>query len=302
MTGLDVVVLCLLAATAWLAVLLTQRRRRSQRVLQRLSSGGPEAEVAEAIPQALPRQKSGAARGLRRAGLQISMAGVLAWGLPFLAILALIVSLGSGWPAALGATAAAVLLAALGLKLLGDVRMNRVEARLPEALDLVIGGLASGLDLLEAFTFAAAELDGPIASELDAVLRQTGAGLAFPDALDRLAQLLGGDGCQLLAKVVRVKWEIGGELAQPLRRVATILRDRRRLKRRLQTATAASKTSVLAIMMISYAVVVVMWLLYPGIQETLWTKPGGRLILIVAGLFQATGLVWIWWLLRRVQV
>jgi Flp pilus assembly protein TadB len=89
-----------------------------------------------------------------------------------------------------------------------------------------------------------------------------------------------------------VHWEIGGSLAPTLATVGRTIRDRIDLSRRIRSQTMQARASVVAILLITYAITFIVWRTNPGrLQAFLATTLGGALVFATVVL-QLLGLVW----------
>jgi tight adherence protein C len=199
--------------------------------------------LAAAAARELPFERIGLALG-RSVGLPALLPHKL-----FGAFIGAVVALGAA-PAAPGRTA---WLVAAGLPVAGflapDVlrqrrarrRHRRLLAALPDALDLLAVGAASGRGPAAGIEQLARAGEGPLAEEMRLTVAEISSGVPFSAALDSLRRRVpGGELATLVAAIERSR-RYGSPLADQLRRQATSLRRDSRRATEERAARAAPK-------------------------------------------------------------
>ena len=177
-------------------------------------------------------------------------------------------------------------------------RLARMEQQLPDALDLLCRALRAGHALPSALRMAADDCAAPLAGEFRLLVDEVGYGAALSDALRRMAlRNPGGDiGCFVVALLVQR--DTGGNLAELLAGIATLVRERQRLRGQVRVASAEARLSAWILCLLPFALAAALHVAHPGFIALLWTDPvGRRLLAVVLGLL-ALGLVWMRMLVR----
>lgn len=141
--------------------------------------------------------------------------------------------------AALGVTA----LALLHLSRRRKARLAALEAQLPEMLDLVVRSVRSGHPLSSALRLAADELPEPLGSEVGLLVDETTYGVALIDAVDGLAVRVGLNDYNYFAVVAKITGKTGGNIANILENLATVIRERNRMRRKINAISSEGRTS-----------------------------------------------------------
>jgi tight adherence protein B len=177
-------------------------------------------------------------------------------------------------------------------------RLARMEQQLPDALDLLCRALRAGHALPSALRMAADEGAAPLAAEFRLLVDEVGYGAALPDALRRMAlRNPGGDiGCFVVA--VLIQRDTGGNLAELLAGIATLVRERQKLRGQVRVATAEARLSAWILGLLPFALAAALHAAHPGFIALLWTDPVGRRLLGVVLALLAIGLMWMRMLVR----
>jgi tight adherence protein C len=213
-------------------------------VVRLRSRGGSDAET---VAMLLGDRGRAAARAAIRLGLpqRLERAGV-AGRFPLWWVLAAKLA-GAAWGAVIAAPAASVapgrlgIVVALGLPAAGFIcpdallersarrRRERLVAELPDALDLLAVGAATGRSPATGFAELSASGEGPLARELGMAAAEMACGVAQSEAIERLRDRVPGSELAGVAAAIERSRRYGSPLADQLRRQAgSIRRDQRR--------------------------------------------------------------------------
>ncbi|HZZ65728.1 MAG TPA: type II secretion system F family protein, partial [Candidatus Baltobacteraceae bacterium] len=121
---------------------------------------------------------------------------------------------------------------------------TRTEAflnQLETVLRLMGSGLRSGLGLQQTLALVSEEMKDPARYEFARVLGQTNIGVSIHDALDDLADRVQSNETTMMARVIRVNAQTGGDLARVLEQLANTIKERRRMRRKISSLTAEGR-------------------------------------------------------------
>jgi tight adherence protein B len=126
-------------------------------------------------------------------------------------------------------------------------RREQFLTQLETAMRLLASGLRIGLSLRLAMNMLTEELDGPVRYEFARVIGQTNIGISPYDALDAMAERIPSSETLMLAKVVRIQAQTGGNLSAILEHLATTIKERRRIARKINALTAEGRIGALVL-------------------------------------------------------
>jgi tight adherence protein B len=171
-------------------------------------------------------------------------------------------------------------------------RRKRFEEQLPDSLGLVAGGLRAGHSLPQALDALAHESEAPTCDEFRRVLFETQLGHALPVALRALAVRIGSEDFEWVVQAIEIQADVGGDLAEVLDNVTNTIRDRNRVRRRIDTLTAEGRLSAVILFILPLAMAVFMATTNPSyfgeLTESLFGNVllfGGCGLLVVGGLW-----------------
>ena len=164
-------------------------------------------------------------------------------------------------------------------------RIGKFTTAFPDAIDLMVRGLRSGLPITETLGIVAAELPGPVGVEFRMVGDKMKIGRTMEVALQETADRLGTAEFQFFVITLAIQRETGGNLAETLSNLSDVLRKRAQMKLKIKAMSSESKASAYIVGSLPFIVFGLVWFINP-------TYMGGFFVdqrLIVAG---GGGLVW----------
>jgi tight adherence protein B len=206
---------------------------------------------------------------------------------------AAVLTLARFWPIALLAAAAGGYLPIWFLKRKRQRRIDAFEASLPEAIDLLGRAIRAGHPLAAGFKMVADELEDPIGTEFQRTFEEQRFGLPFDDAMIALADRVVLVDVRILVTAILIQREVGGNLAEVLDNLATVIRARFQIRRQLRVYTAQGRFSGYTLGVLPIIVGFLIYLLNPGYMQLLFTHPIGKMLVFLAVVMQIVGFLWI---------
>ncbi len=164
-------------------------------------------------------------------------------------------------------------------------RTNQFNARFPDAIELLVRGLRSGLPVTETLAVVASEIPGPVGVEFRAIVDRIKVGRTMDESLQETADRLGTPEFQFFCITLAIQRETGGNLAETLSNLADVLRKRSQMVLKIRAMSSESKASAYIVGALPFVVFgMIMWI-NPEYIGGFFTDDR----LIVAGL---GGLVW----------
>ena len=197
------------------------------------------------------------------------------------------------WPAAALATLFGALLPYLRIRSLRNKRLNAFEAGLPEAIDLLGRAIRAGHPLSSGLKMVADETQEPIAGEFRRAFEEQRFGLPFDDAMVSMADRVTLIDVRILVTAILIQREVGGNLAEVLDNLSSVIRARFTIRRQLRTYTAQGRMSGYVLAVLPIAVGTIIYLLNPEYMSVLFSSGIGRFMVIVASIMQIIGFLWI---------
>jgi len=229
---------------------------------------------------------------LRQAGMQVSIERFYLYSL-FCGIALTALAYFAGAP--LLVLPGALLAGALGLPrwFVSFRRARRVKAFLnefPNALDIIVRAVKSGLPLNDAIRLIANESPEPVKTEFRRIVDSQQVGMSIPDATLRMAETMPCSEASFFGIVIQIQSQAGGNLSEALGNLSRVLRDRKKMKAKVQALSMEAKASAVIIGALPFIVATLVYLTSPQYMMVLFTDPRGHLIMAVSGVWMSFGI------------
>ncbi len=122
-------------------------------------------------------------------------------------------------------------------------RIAAFQDQLEGALRTLSGGVRVGLGIRQALVLTSEQSREPVKTEFMRVVGLSNLGWSILDAFDQMALRMTNTETAVLARVIRVQAQTGGDLGSVLDGLAGTIRDRRRLRRRVKAITAQGRAT-----------------------------------------------------------
>ena len=122
-------------------------------------------------------------------------------------------------------------------------RVAKFTAKFPDAIELLVRGLRSGLPVTETIGVVSKEIDGPVGEEFGKVVDRIKIGRTMEDALQESAKRLDTPEFKFFCITIAIQRETGGNLAETLSNLANVLRLRGQMKLKIKAMSSESKAS-----------------------------------------------------------
>jgi tight adherence protein B len=164
-------------------------------------------------------------------------------------------------------------------------RIKKFTSNFPDAIELMVRGLRSGLPITETLGIVASEIPGPVGIEFRIVADKMKIGRTMEAALQETADRLGTPEFQFFVITLAIQRETGGNLAETLSNLADVLRKRAQMKLKIRAMSSESKASAYIVGSLPFVVFTLVWMINPHYMAGFFTDQR----LIVAGI---GGIVW----------
>lgn len=143
-------------------------------------------------------------------------------------------------------------------------RVANFTKRFPDAIDLLVRGLKSGLPITETFGVVATELPGPVGEEFKGVTERIRIGKTMEAALQESADMLDTPEFQFFCITIAIQRETGGNLAETLNNLSDVLRKRAQMKLKIRAMSSEAKASAYIVGALPFFVFGLVWTMNPG--------------------------------------
>ncbi|MBQ8105496.1 MULTISPECIES: type II secretion system F family protein [unclassified Afipia] len=208
----------------------------------------------------------------------IALIGSYMAGAPLLATLGFAIGAGFGLPRWV-------------LGFLKTRRETKFLDALPDAVDVIVRGIKAGLPLFDSLKVVAADAPEPLRSEFNAIIETQTIGMPLGDACQRLYDRMPLPEANFFGIVIAIQTKSGGNLSEALGNLSKVLRDRKKMKAKIQAMSMEAKASAGIIGALPPLVMLMVYIMTPEYISLLWTHPTGRLMLAGCVLWMSTGIL-----------
>lgn len=171
-------------------------------------------------------------------------------------------------------------------------RQKDFTSHFAEAIDVIVRGIRSGLPVGETLAIISREFHGPLGEEFTMIVEGQRLGMTIDEILTRALKRLPTAEFKFFAIVLQIQRQTGGNLAETLENLSEVLRDRKRLKDKIQALSSEAKSSAMIIASLPFAVLLMLSVVNPDYVYVLFTQ-GQHLIAIGLGMM-AMGIAVMW--------
>ncbi len=170
-------------------------------------------------------------------------------------------------------------------------RQKKFLAELPNALDVMVRSIRSGLPLNDALRLIAAEGQEPVKTEFRRVVESQQVGLSVPEACNRMMLTMPLPEVNFFAIVIAIQSQAGGNLSEALSNLSRVLRDRKKMRAKVSALSMEAKASAAIIGALPFIVALLVYLTSPDYIMILFTDPRGHLILGGSAVWMSIGIL-----------
>lgn len=229
---------------------------------------------------------------LRMTGKKISIGNYVLMCLVFGVVTAFAVKKFAGMPmpvAGLSGVVIGMLVPHFIIGYLVNRRLTKFVRLFPEAIDLIVRGLKSGLPSTESMKVVGAELPDPVGEEFRRVADALKFGKTLDQALWSTAERIDTPEFNFFVISLAIQQETGGNLTETLQNLSEILRKRRQMKLKIKALSSEAKASAYIIGALPFVMFFIILALNPDYMMTLFRDPRGIMMTIGGGIWMGIG-------------
>ena len=282
-----------------------QRKQAVTRAMSAVQAGGKERQTPrvrrENVEESLRELEGRRAKArsvppslrIAHAGLNVSKRHFIVFAATLgIAAFVMFFLIGTGLPAALAAAfAASCGLPLWILKFLRKRREKKFIDGFPDAIDVIVRGIKAGLPLHESLKVISVEAREPLKSEFRTLVESQAVGVTLGESCSRLYERMPVPEANFFGIVVSIQQKTGGNLSEALSNLSNVLRDRKKMKAKIQAMSMEAKASAAIIAALPVAVMILIYITSPQYIELLWTHRLGHLMLAGSAVWMTMGVI-----------
>ena len=168
-------------------------------------------------------------------------------------------------------------------------RVRQFEEQFPQAIDLIASSLRAGHAFTTGVMMVADEVQDPLGAEFRLLYDHQNYGMPFPDALKAFARRVPLIDARFFVTAVLTQREAGGNLAEVLDNLSSVIRERSRVKRQVRVASAHGRITGWILSAMPPILAGVMTIVAPEHMRSFVNDPLGVRMIIAAVFLQVIG-------------
>ena len=172
---------------------------------------------------------------------------------------------------------------------IGKRRMKKFSGEFANAVDVIVRGIKSGLPVHECFKIIARESPAPLGPEFQRLVEEIGVGLTLQQALEKMFERMPTPELRFFTIVIAIQQKTGGNLAEALSNLTTVLRARRMMGEKIKALSSEAMASAGIIGSLPPVVMGLVFITTPAYMMLLFTDPRGQVMLLGAALWMSAG-------------
>ncbi len=169
-------------------------------------------------------------------------------------------------------------------------RQKRFIEEFPNALDVMVRSIKSGLPLNDAMRLVASDGQEPVKAEFRRIVESQQVGLSIPEACTRMMLTMPLPEVNFFAIVITIQSQAGGNLSEALGNLSRVLRERKKMKAKVNALSMEAKASAVIIGSLPFIVSLLVYLTSPDYMTVLFTDPRGHLIMLLSAIWMSIGI------------
>lgn len=168
-------------------------------------------------------------------------------------------------------------------------RIKAYESQMVDALQLLSNGIRAGLSLPQAVGMVVDEMPTPVSQEFNMILQQNKIGVPLEECFEGLVKRVPTEDNEMFVASVNILRETGGNLAEVFDTIVEVIRERVRLKQKIDTYVAQGMFQGATIFAMPWAICAIFTVSDPEMMKPMFTHPLGWVALTLALGFDLAG-------------
>ena len=163
------------------------------------------------------------------------------------------------------------------LKRMALKRQKKFIEEFPNAIDAIVRGIKSGLPINDCFRLIATESREPLRGEFRSVVESQTMGISIADACEKIYERIPLSEVNFFAIVIQIQAKSGGNLGEILLNLSKVIRDRKKLRDKVDAMSMEAKSSAMIIGALPFLVGGLVFMGSPDYISLLWTTKAGQI-------------------------
>jgi tight adherence protein B len=171
-------------------------------------------------------------------------------------------------------------------------RLDRINEQLPDLLDSLARSLQAGNSFSTSLATVSREAPEPISSEFRQISEEINFGSSLKDSLQSLSKRINSTDINYFTLAVLTHTQTGGNLSELLLSLASLIRDRQRLRKIGRVLSAEGRLSGWILGALPFVTGALIFAINPTFISVLWKNPSGVLLMQITAVMMVIGVIW----------
>jgi len=169
-------------------------------------------------------------------------------------------------------------------------RIKKFTGTFPDAMDIIVRGIKSGLPVHDSLRVIATETSEPMAGQFNRLVESIGMGVSMDQALDKMYEEMPTPEVRFFAIVLAIQAKTGGNLAEALAGLSSVIRARKLMREKIKALSGEAVASAFIIGSLPPGVMVLISMTSPEYMKPLFTDPRGHMLLMIGAVWMSLGI------------
>lgn len=169
-------------------------------------------------------------------------------------------------------------------------RTQKFTEAFADAVDIIVRGIKSGLPVHDCLKIIGKECPEPLAGEFRTLTENVAMGVPMDAALEKMYERMPTNELRFFAIVLAIQQKTGGNLAEALSNLSTVLRARKLMKEKIKALSAEAVASAFIIGLLPPGVVTLISVTSPAYMAPMFSDPRGHLMLLASAVWMSIGI------------
>lgn len=169
-------------------------------------------------------------------------------------------------------------------------RQKKFLEEFPNSLDVMCRSIKSGLPLNDAVRLIASDGQEPVKTEFQRVVDAQQVGISIPQAIERMMLTMPLFEVSFFGTVITIQAQAGGNLSEALSNLSKVLRDRKKMRAKVNALSMEAKASAVIIGALPFIVMMLVHFTSPDYLSVLFSDLRGHIILGASGIWMLIGI------------
>ena len=176
------------------------------------------------------------------------------------------------------------------LGFLAKRRIKKFTSAFPDATDVIVRGIKSGLPVHDCLKVISTEAPKPLNEEFRQLVENLGMGMSIDQGLEKMFTRMPTNEVRFFAIVLGIQQKTGGNLAEALNNLSVVLRSRKLMTEKIKAMSGEAVASAGIIGCLPPSIMILVQITTPAYMAPLYSDPRGHILLMIGGFWMGAGI------------